>query len=91
MNRTLTLTLALAAGLFGGMLSRYLAPIPVHAQAQTPAPKEIRAQNFVLVNPQGIEVGLMGIGPQGRPVIKLVDDQGRTLWSAGQVHLAPQP
>jgi hypothetical protein len=91
MNRTLTLTLALAAGLFGGMLSRYLAPMPVHAQAQTPAPKEIRAQNFVLVNAQGIEVGLLGFNPQGRPVIRLLDEQGRTFWSAGQAILLPQP
>jgi hypothetical protein len=36
MNRTLTLTLALAAGLFGGLLSHYVAPMPVHAQAQYP-------------------------------------------------------
>jgi hypothetical protein len=91
MNRTLTLAMALAAGLLGGLLSRYLAPVPVHAQAQAPAPKEIRAQNFVLVNSQGVEVGLMGFDPQGRPVIKLVDEGGRTLWSAGQALLLPQP
>lgn len=89
MNRTLTITLALAAGLLGGLLSRYLAPMPVHAQ--TPTPKEIRAQNFVLVNAQGVEVGLMGFSPQGRPVIKLVDERGRTLWSAGEAILFPQP
>ena len=34
MNRTLMLTLALAAGLVGGLLARYV-PLPsVHAQAQ---------------------------------------------------------
>jgi hypothetical protein len=91
MNRTLTLFLALAAGLLGGLLSRYVAPMPVHAQAQMPAPKEIRAQNFVLVNAQGVEVGLMGFNPQGHPVIKLVDERGRTLWSAGEAILFPQP
>jgi hypothetical protein len=83
--------LALAAGLLGGLLSRYLAPKSVHAQAQTPTPKEIRSQNFVLINAQAVEVGLMGFSPQGRPVIKLVDERGRTLWSAGEAILFPQP
>jgi hypothetical protein len=91
MNRTLTLTLALAAGMLGGLFSHYLEPMPVYAQAQTPVPKEIRAQNFVLVNAQGVEVGLMGFNPQGRPVIKLVDEHGRTLWTAGEAVLLPQP
>jgi hypothetical protein len=35
MSRTLTVTIVLAAGLLGGLLSRYLAPTPVHAQAVT--------------------------------------------------------
>src|ERR1700722_17009116 len=35
MNRILTLTIVLAAGLLGGLLARYLAPTPVHAQAVT--------------------------------------------------------
>ena len=81
MNRTLTLTLALAAGLCGGLLSRYVAPAAVHAQAQTPAPKEIRAQSFVLVNAQGTAFGLMGFDPRGNPIIKLLDERGRTFWS----------
>jgi hypothetical protein len=87
--RKLNLILALAAGLLGGLLSRHLAPTSVYAQAQTPAPKEIRAQSFVLVDAQGIALGLMGFDPQGRPVIKLVDERGRTLWSAGQVYKLP--
>ena len=90
MNRKLNLILALAAGLLGGLLSRYVAPMPVHAQAQTAAPKEIRAQSFVLVNAQGVALGLMGFDPQGRPVIKLVDERGRTLFSAGQTIVLPQ-
>jgi len=47
MNRKVHFTLALTAGLLGGVLSRYLIPIPVFAQAQTPTPREIRAQRFV--------------------------------------------
>jgi hypothetical protein len=53
MNRKMNFTLALLAGLLGGVLSRYLIPTPVFAQAQAPAPREIRAQSFVLVNKEG--------------------------------------
>jgi hypothetical protein len=35
MNRTLTIAMALAAGLLVGLLSRSIAPTPVHAQAAT--------------------------------------------------------
>jgi hypothetical protein len=90
MNRKLNLIFGLAAGLLGGLLSRYIAPSPVHAQAQIPAPKEIRAQSFVLVNAQGVALGLMGFDPQGRPVIKLVDEGGRPVWSAGKTLILPQ-
>jgi hypothetical protein len=90
MNRTLTLILTLAAGLVGGLLSRNLTLPSVHAQTQTPTPKEIRAQSFVLVNAQGVALGLIGIDPKGKPMIKLVDETGRTVWSAGQTLLLPQ-
>ena len=46
MNRTLTVTLSLAAGLLGGTLSRYVNPTTVFAQVQSTAPTEIRAQRF---------------------------------------------
>jgi hypothetical protein len=84
MNQRLNLTLALAAGLVGGMMSHFLAPTPVLAQAQTLAPKEIRAQTFVLVDSRGVPLGLMGFDPGGKPVIKLVDERGHVIWSAGQ-------
>jgi len=58
MNRILTVTLALAAGLFGGLLSRYVTPVSVHAQTQTAAPREIRAQRFTLVNADGVVLGV---------------------------------
>ena len=81
MNRTMHVTLALAAGLLGGLLSRYLMPTPVFAQAQAQAPKEIRAQSFVLVNKQSIPLGRIGFDAEGIPNITLVDDNGRTIWS----------
>jgi hypothetical protein len=81
MNRTMNIALMLAAGLVGGLLSRYLAPTPVFAQAQAPAPKEVRAQSFVLVNKQGAALGRIGFDSEGQPYITLLDEQGRTLWS----------
>ena len=81
MNRKLNLILALAAGVLGGLTSRYVVPTPVHAQAQTTAPKEIRAQSFVLVNEQGTSLGLFGFDLKGVPIIKFVDERGSTIWS----------
>jgi hypothetical protein len=78
-----TVALSLAAGLLGGVASRYLAPDLVHAQAQTLPPKEIRAQSFVLVNDKGVPFGLFGFSPRGAPVITLVDERGRVIWSNG--------
>ena len=81
MKRKLNFTLALAAGLLGGALSRYLIPTSVFAQAQAPAPKEIRAQSFVLINKQGAPLGRIGFDSDGLPNITLVDENGRTIWS----------
>jgi hypothetical protein len=53
MNRKLNVTVAVVAGLLGGLVSRYLTPIPVFAKVQAPIPREIRAQKFVIVNEQG--------------------------------------
>jgi hypothetical protein len=80
-HRLNVVVLALASGLVGGLVARYLAPTSVLAQAQTAAPKEIQAQNFVLLNNQGNPVGLFGFNPQGRPIIKLIDERGRTIWT----------
>ena len=83
MKRTMNFALMLAAGLAGGLLSRYLAPTPVFAQAPAPvsAPKEVRAQSFILVNKQGAPLGRIGIDSEGQPYITLVNDEGRTIWS----------
>jgi len=63
----------------GGLLSRYVNPIPAYAQTQA-APKQIRAQSFVLVNEQDKAFGLIGFDPQGNPIIKLLDERGHLLW-----------
>jgi hypothetical protein len=91
MRRNLTFVLALAAGLLGGFLSRYIAPSSVHAQVQPPDALEIRAQRFSIVDAEGHVIGTF------RPTkkssvdsdliyptrISLVDAEGRELWTAG--------
>jgi hypothetical protein len=87
MNRNLNLALSLAAGLLGGFLVHFVAPLTVNAQAQTSAPKEMRAQRFVLVNERGVVYGMFSldpgagvIPPNETPVIKLSDGRGTELW-----------
>ena len=81
MKQPLTLILALACGFIGGTISQYLSPALVHAQ--TPAiPREIKAQHFVVVNERGESLGLFGLDRSGHPIIKLIDEQGRTIWSS---------
>lgn len=83
MNRKMHLGLSLAAGLLGGLLSHYVAPEMVHAAqvAPAPPPKEVRAENFVLVNGDGSPAGLFGFDLNGRPIIKLFDRTGKVVWS----------
>ena len=69
-----------AAGLLGGTISHYLSP--ELGQAQSQAPKEIRAESFVLVNERGVTLGTL-FDDQGRPSLKLFDERGREIWSAG--------
>ena len=76
------MVVAMAGGLLGGLASRYISPSAVFAQAQKGAPKEIQAQNFVLVNGQGNPMGLFGFNPQGKPIIKLVDERGTVIWTS---------
>jgi hypothetical protein len=94
MRRNLTLALALAAGLLGGFLSRYIAPSSVHAQVQPPDALEIRAQRFSIVDAQGHVIGtftptkkssVYSAAPDvASPArISLVDAAGHELWSAG--------
>jgi len=80
MKQKLALPLALVAGFAGGALSRYISPEPVQAQAQSP--KEIKAQNFVVVDAKGTAFGLFGFDPEGKPILKLVDESGKAVWTA---------
>ena len=88
MNRKVNLPLALAAGLIGGVLSRYVAPFPVQAQAGPP--KEIRAQNFVVVDDKNNVVGTFTASPPtvpGKPIqnqtVVLRDRNDKEIWRAG--------
>lgn len=84
MKRLLTITSILAAGLLGGLLSRYLTPVTVHAQAQ--AQKEIKAQSFVLVDDKDNIVGTFkpSFDPlTGAPTVVFLDRNGRESWRAG--------
>ncbi len=87
MNRNLNLILCLAAGLIGGVLSRWVVPAPVLAQAPASALKDIRAQRFTLVTEDGRILGTFGpdqpLNNNAMPVIKLFDPSGREIWSAG--------
>ena len=89
MNNKINFALALAAGLAGGILTRYIAPQPAFAQDQAPVTKEIRAQNFTLVDSSGRAVGTFAAGPPFRAfdgnvyVIVLKDPSGHVMWSAG--------
>jgi hypothetical protein len=96
-NRNLTLVLALAAGLLGGFVSRYITLPSVHAQAQPPNALEIRAQRFSVVDAKGNVIGTFtgaitkeaGYVSRTLPRIALVDSTGRELWSAGGNGLKP--
>jgi hypothetical protein len=102
MNRSMIL-LALTAGLLGGTLSRYLAPMPVHAQVQ-PQPKAppiaaATAQTLKLplqlVDPTGAIVGAFTMDSDGKPNIRLYDptprskDEPHVIWAARGVTLQP--
>jgi hypothetical protein len=81
MNNKLTVSFALLAGLAGGMLTRFIAPAPVFAQAPvqilpgpvpmqtapTPGPvtREIRAESFAIVDQYGHVVGTFTAEPMG--------------------------
>ena len=87
-HKLVAVVLPMTAGLLGGLASRYISPTAVFAQTPKAAPKEIQAQNFVLVNSQGNPMGLFGFNPQGTPIIKLVDERGKTIWTS-EVPLVP--
>ena len=100
MSKALTVTLALAAGLVGGILSRYVAPPPAFAQDKAKVTKEVRAQSFTLVDPSDNTVGTFTSEPVFRGLqsvpgrlmpmrIVLRDANGREIWSAGGTAIRP--
>ena len=77
MDKNMTLVLAFAAGVVGGMLSHYLTPTIALAQSQNVAPKEVRAQSFVLVDAKGVARGVFAIETNGFPTIEAMSEGGR--------------
>src|ERR1700683_231417 len=68
MNKTLTVALALGAGLLGGLLTRYIAPPATFAQDHAPITKEIRAQSFPLVDSSDQTLGVFTTEPASRAI-----------------------
>lgn len=68
MNNKLVIVYGVAAGLFGGLLTRYVAPPAAFAQNQT-AIKEIRAQSFTLVDSSNRVVGTFTSDADGPPAV----------------------
>jgi len=89
--KKLNLGLSIAAGLLGGIFSHYVWTQPVQAQNQAPAPKELRAQSFVVVNDKGEIQGVLSFGePKGdRTRINIYDSKGREIFTAGGDQLRP--
>src|SRR5258708_22629005 len=91
MSTKSTVPLAFFAGLFGSMLSLQLVPTRVFAQQPptrvqsppiSPAPIEVRAQRFTLVDPAGIPVGTFHVSgiQNGERTVALTDERGREVW-----------
>lgn len=85
-----TFLFSLAAGILGGILSHYVWTQPVLAQTQA-APGEVRAQSFALVNDKGEVQAVFSSeeAKDGRSTVKLLDRNGREIWSAGGPQVRP--
>ena len=81
MNDTLRIAFAFVAGLVGGLFAHYVVPPVAFAQNQA-STKELRAQNFTLVDSSDHTLGTFTYDRRRR-VITLKDSEGRELWSAG--------
>jgi hypothetical protein len=88
MNRGLIFSLALGAGFLGGVLSRYITPIP--AFAQSTIPKEIAARSFVLMDERN---GIVGVFKPSEArsdnAVVLLDQNGKEIWRASVVPKNP--
>ena len=81
MNNTLRITVAFVAGLVGALFAHYVVLPVAFAQNQS-SPKELRSQNFTLLDSSDHAVGTFTYDRRRR-VIVLKDSEGRELWSAG--------
>jgi hypothetical protein len=83
--RKVNVALCIACGLLGGVLSHYVWALPVHAQRLPTAPREVRAQSFVLVDARGNVEGVFSVdrSKYGPPIIKLLGGTRHELWKAG--------
>ena len=93
MTNRITIALALAAGLAGGLLTRYIAPPPVYAQASVT--DEVRARSFTVVDEKGDSIGTLTaesnrLGTfRGVPHLVMKDSNGRTLQVFGGTMMRP--
>jgi hypothetical protein len=77
MSGKFTILLAFAAGITGGLASRYST---ASVYAQPPAvPQEIRAHEFVLVDEAGAVRGAFGVETNGAPEIEVSDSKGHVM------------
>ena len=87
MSRKLSALIALAGGLAGGGMSRFISPAPAFAQASSP--RQLRAQRFVLVDENNNLVGTFTASPRSlkpgeqSPTVVLLDSKNREIWRAG--------
>ena len=85
MNQKTQLIVAVAAGLAGSAIMRFVAPLPAFAQDQTQAPKEIRTQSVALVDESGRVVGTFttATAPLSTAPAHIIlrDASGRVIWT----------
>jgi hypothetical protein len=92
MHQRLNLVLALAAGLSGGVLSRYILPTPVLAQTPAPAPKELRSLSFIVVDDKNNVVGSFKRSvtkPGETPTVVLLVLDGMVVWRGSGAAIRP--
>ena len=90
MNKYANVALSLLMGLLGGLIGRYLTPHTVFAQNRTAPripnafslPKEIRAQSFTLVSPDGRARATFTFDAANNRVV-LRDAGQNEIWAAG--------
>jgi hypothetical protein len=81
--RPFSVTLSIAAGLFGGTIAQYILPATsIHAQAQIPAPKALEAGTFRLINEAGHLAGSMTINAAGSGVVTMFDADGKVIFTS---------